>query len=1464
MPKVIKIPLIAITILVGMALICLALVQTSWFKNKATDWATSYLSKELATEVHIGEVQLDYFDALTATDVYIADRSGDTLFFIQNLTADYDLFSFTQDEVRLNHVKIDHGVVKIGNRTDEKGLNLQFLINYFTPPPSGEPKPAPRLVFDKVELIETSFHYFNENSTPPTSRAFDENDMRFTQITGHLHNFEIINDSLTFVIDDLSGKEKSGLDIKNLSASTIISRSTMEFEELQLTTPKSDISDYLRFDYDGYGEFSDFIKKVEIEAKLDGSKIHTDDLALFHYSLQNYQELIQASGSITGPIAYLKSNDLQLAVGNHTRFNGRAKLKGLPDIYTTHFDVMANSLRTNTTDLARLIELDPAPQEFLQLGKLHYVGSFVGYLSDFTTASTIQTDAGTVQSNVHIQQGDATGFTYKGTVSSTSFNLGSVLSNPLFTTASFDLELDGSGLESSTATSMVSGAIHHFGFDNYDYQNIQIKGNLNENLFKGHFDINDPNFGFNFDGTLDATQANNQFAITTNVKRINLKTLGLDSLNTFVRFDGNIQLQGSTIDEITGRAVFDSFGITRDGRNYLLRNVQLDAAEKDSTRSYSLHSNLANIEARGQFIPSELNLLLGYMQHAIYPREFAAPETEIKSKDIHLNIAIDKYTPLYKEIFGQMQFDSIQAALDYNHATGKLSGDAYLNQFVYDVVTTPYIHFTFKNGGIQTPVNFAVNTEGFYQNDSVLFNVLNANGYVTPEAIIFETTAQRGTVLDLALAGRLIYQNDSAQVYVDDSRVNIYNEKWILRESRTPNLIYHDGITELRSLDFRNGEQILYVDASIGNQADKMNIFLEKFQLDNLNPFLTGFDLSFQGLMTEGYIDVSDREGYPIIETNINIEDLQMDNDTLGDLKLLSENTSGLYAVDIQGNIKNGLLNDLEILGKIDFEDKKSPLDLSLKTRKSSIKPFEKYLSGLASNISGYSYTDISISGPLTSPQLKGEIRLDSLNFMVDYLQTSYNGNATVDVDYNQFALSSATLYDRFGKKGIATGKVSHRNFHDFLFDISIFDLENFEIMNTSREDNDLFYGTAFVDGKMHVSGPLDDIYLQIDAKSRKGTEIILPLENSEASGKLNYVQFVNLKEDVNQLNNAFKATSGVRMDFNFEVTNDASIQLIFDELLGDKIEAAGHGNLRMEVNTYGDFNMYGDLTVDRGSYLFTALDLINKYFTVKPGGTLLWNGNPYNAEIDLEAIKREYAVPKPLLEGSISTADTTLAYTSIPVDCYLKLTGLLINPEVSFDIAFPNQTNISSSITSDLNALVERIRQDQEELNRQVFALLVLGTFVPPSFAQSATYNAAAGAQNTGINSLSDFASSQLNNLLSQLNTEWKFGIDYQANTLDERQSTELILSIKRKLSDRLEVSASVDAAAQGARPYDISINYDITEDGNLKVKGFQKSANDPTLGNINNVTTMGVGLNYRYQFDRFRLRRKKVKPEE
>ena len=153
------------------------------------------------------------------------------------------------------------------------------------------------------------------------------------------------------------------------------------------------------------------------------------------------------------------------------------------------------------------------------------------------------------------------------------------------------------------------------------------------------------------------------------------------------------------------------------------------------------------------------------------------------------------------------------------------------------------------------------------------------------------------------------------------------------------------------------------------------------------------------------------------------------------------------------------------------------------------------------------------------------------------------------------------------------------------------------------------------------------------------------------------------------------------------------------------------------------------------------------------------------------------------------------------------------------------------------------------------------MGTFVPPSFASGSSYKAEDGVANTGINSLSDFASSQLNNWLGQLDTRVKLGVDYQVS--NQSDQAELILSLRRKfLNDRLSFAASVDAASQNQdirKPYDLNLSYNITEDGRVRINGFQKRTTDPTLGNQSSIQTAGIGLSFRYQFDNFRLRRKK-----
>ncbi len=1444
--------------LLGLALLLLALVQTKWFKNYAADKATRYLSKELGVDVHIGEIELSYFDALKATDIYIADQKEDTLIYVSELQTDYDIFSFTSDKIRLNNIKIAGGNINIGVAKEETQLNIRFLTDYFKPAPTGKPSAnSPSLIFDKVEIIDTRFHYYNENKAPSTSRAFDENNMIYRNLNGHLHNFTIIKDSLSFLIDKMSGTEKSGLIIEELKAKTIISPTTMEFADLHIQTPQSTIRNFLRFSYASYSDFSDFIKRVVIEANLAESKVHTNDIALFTNSLTAYNELITGNGKITGTIANLESSSLDLKVGNHTTYSGYARLKGLPDINKTYFDLTAKSFNTNTPDLAPLIKLDPAPNEFLNLGQVSYQGTFVGFINDFKIKGDLTSAVGDAAAALHYRQPQNGIARYQGTLRSDNIDLNKLLEIDKVGSTSFDLQVSGKGLTAKILSASISGDIHHIGYSNYDYKNIAVNGTFSENLFQGNGRIIDPNFNFDFDGKVDLNNEKPTIDITTNVVGINLKTLGLDSTDNVVNFRGSIALAGDNLDNLIGKIDLDSFTLNRNNTNYTINNLAITAEETNQSRTYTILSDLLHAEIKGDFIPSDIESILGYIKHIVYPIEFPKPEDTINTKDIQLIVTIPSYDSIYTEFLGETYFDSATIHFTYDHAAGQLISDTRISGFNYDVISTPKIDVTIRNNGSLTPINFTLNTAGLFQNDSTLFDVSNVNGFITDSIVNFDVTAQKDSILDLAVGGRFVYTNDSALVFVESSKVFIYEEAWNLRKSNTPNVIYQNGITELRSFDFRNEEQILYIEASSGFQANKINVILTEFKLDNLTPFLAGFDLKLDGI-TNGSIDVSDRDGFPIIEANLDIAHLQLDNDTLGNLSLTSENQS-LLAVAIKGSISEGLLNDMKILGDIDFQNKVSPLDLHLLTENSSIKPFEKYLNGLASHIKGYTNTDIKITGPLTSPKLVGKMDIDSLSFVVDYLQTAYTGFVKVDIDYNSFTLTDAQLVDRFNNTGRASGKVNHHNFTNFRFDLNIDELENFEIMNTERGDNKLFFGSAFVDGGMKIIGPTDDILLQINAKSRKGTEIFIPLDHIEASGNLSYVEFVNFQEDNNQLNQGLKSEAGVRMDFNFEVTDDASVTLIFDELLGDKIEAAGHGNLRMEINTFGDFSMYGGLIIDRGNYLFTALDLINKYFIVKPGGTLFWDGNPYNAKIDLEAIKREYPIPKTLMSGS---AENLEQYNqSIPVDCYLKLSGLLFDPAVSFDLKFPTQTGLSGNASSALNTTIERIKLDPEELNRQVFALLVLGTFVPPSFASGSSYKAEDGVANTGINSLSDFASSQLNNWLGQLDTRVKLGVDYQVS--NQSDQAELILSLRRKfLNDRLSFAASVDAASQNQdirKPYDLNLSYNITEDGRVRINGFQKRTTDPTLGNQSSIQTAGIGLSFRYQFDNFRLRRKK-----
>ena len=314
-------------------------------------------------------------------------------------------------------------------------------------------------------------------------------------------------------------------------------------------------------------------------------------------------------------------------------------------------------------------------------------------------------------------------------------------------------------------------------------------------------------------------------------------------------------------------------------------------------------------------------------------------------------------------------------------------------------------------------------------------------------------------------------------------------------------------------------------------------------------------------------------------------------------------------------------------------------------------------------------------------------------------------------------------------------------------------------------------------------------------------------------------------------------------MNMQLDITPDATIEIVFDEKIGDKITGTGFSNLQLVIDEINGFQMYGDYTITKGTYLFTLQNVINKRFVIDPGSTISWNGNPYDAEINLAALYTSTtSTLYKMMEGD-ETFRTNLRY-----DVQLNLTNKLMNPTIRYNI---NVLGLDASMESRVIAKL----QTEDEKSRQVFGLLVLNQFLAPpgstAGAQANTINAASSA----TSSAGELLSNQVSNWLSQLVPQVGLGVNYKPGDTYNKQEIDLMFS-KRFFNERLSIEGNVGVASdQNTRDFvgDFNVEYAVSKDGRLRLKTFNKS-NTNSLLNYNSPYTQGVGVVYREQFDTWR----------
>ena len=512
---------------------------------------------------------------------------------------------------------------------------------------------------------------------------------------------------------------------------------------------------------------------------------------------------------------------------------------------------------------------------------------------------------------------------------------------------------------------------------------------------------------------------------------------------------------------------------------------------------------------------------------------------------------------------------------------------------------------------------------------------------------------------------------------------------------------------------------------------------------------------------------------------------------------------------------------------------------------------FDKFNLGILSAVGGTVITNIRglasgnarIDGNVKNLDINGRLYLIESGLNIPYLNTDFvfEKNSIVDVTRNKFILRNVTMEDTaFNTKGNLNGSIQHKNFGDWKLDLKI-NSQNLLALNTKDSEDSAFYGTAFINGYATISGPTNSLNIDVNAQSNKGTNIKIPVNDSESIDSKSYIHFLSPKEKYNLQKGVAETRNygGLDLNFDLDITRDAEIEVILDRDSGHGMKGVGLGTLNLAINTLGKFNMVGDFYVINGKYNFKYGGLIDKSFDVKKGGTIVWSGDPLRADLNLEAVYKTLANPGVLIENASFNK-------KVPVEVTIGIKGNLSNPEPDFDIDFPT---VSSVLKSEIQTKLD----DKDVRQKQALILLGTGSFL-----------SADGINNTSIvsNNLFEKASSLFDDLFQDKDSKLKFGLGYnvadKTPTGQNNAAGRVDVNISTQLNERITINGKVGVPVGGVNESaivgNLEVEYRVNEDGTLNLRVFNRENEINYIGEGGVGYTQGIGMSYEVDFDTFK----------
>jgi len=1354
------------------------------------------------------------------------------------------------------------------------------------PEPVDEP-PVPssgqswKITLDRIDLSDNSL-IFKTGNTPEIKNRFDPYNLEYNRLSLEATEFQYSSSLTKALITKFSATDKNKFEITGFETDFRMDQYGIAARKVKLRTPHSAVDADFNIEYSSLSALTDSMQFRNLDLDFRNVSIRNSDMLYFNpkmaeqHFFKNRMNVTSISGKVNGSTNDLTSKNLLVKTGTNTVLQTDFNIRGLPDLIKASYHFPNLKISSGKKDITMLAG-SSIPENIELPEQISVALIFKGQIKSFESTAGITSSFGDARLMATVDPQEK----FNATVSINQFNLGQLLKDSvLYGPVSLTAEVNGQGLDPETIQAKIKAEATELYLNQYAYHNLKMDGCVSGRQFVGKINLDDENAVFDFGGLVNLNPGQEHVKFKLNVLGADLQKLRFTKNDVQVSFVAAADLKGGSVDRINGTAGINNISIDRDGKKYRLDSF-LTATVNDPDKSeIKVSSALIDINYSGTVSPIALPDLLKQFVNNYFQLSDSVPQTR-KSGPSNFNFGIQfhNHPILSKVLLPQLkEFEPGMIQGSFDRGKKELKLNVSMKKIVYG--TTEIKDFAVAVNSDSTALNYKISSSAV-SNAQVSLDNFSFDGKLADNRITANISSTDGKNKKLLIMSQISKENGNYKLTLDPANFYLVNNQWNIAA---------DNFIEFGKQGFKihhffidHTESQINI-ASVNDQFnDDLNIAVINFRLDDLSRIIEKDTAMIKGTVNGNVLLKRVAQSYGLI-ADIGVVNLIVREVPIGNLTLKAARTEA-QKFELDLNL-SGPDNNLTANGYFIPTGNTNSIRIETLIQSLSLKTIEAFSMGQITEAEGTLAGNFLVEGTTTTPELTGELVFNNAFLKPSFLNNRLGiKDETIRLKKDGIYFDTFTLTDRDQHTAIIDGSVLMKQFSGFIFALQV-NTTDFLLFNTTAKDNKEFFGRLVIDSKIRLTGPMSLPVVNAKVKLKEGSNFTFAVPE----GKLT----TDKGENVVEFENSFKfhpiltrgdkkggqttGMTGFDLSSIVEIDKEATLRLLMDPASTDSLVVKGEAALSFTMDQSGKMSLTGAYHLSDGSYMVSLESVIKKRFDIEPGSTIIWNGDPLDADISIDANYTVRASPYDLVADQISglrDVDKGGYKLRYPFSVILRLRGAILHPAISFKIQLSPEDKgiLGGAVDQKLNLL----NDDESALNKQVFALLVLGRFVQENPFQT---ESATGTSTLIRSTVSKFLSAQLNQLSSnvipgmELNFDIQSYEDYQTGQAQGR--TQVEIGVKQQLfNERLsvELGGSVDVEGDQAKQNsasditsDVTVEYKLTKDGRLRMKGFRHNQYEGAIEG--QLVETGVGVVYVRDFNRwsrlFKSGRRALKSQE